>query len=127
MHIFTVCSKSWEFNIIGKFSAAYQKAAPQEYTLKFPDLNGKMQELKLEEAVEERQFHSGFGTCESYDKKIDNVSLQELAWKRVTRVSYEDDFARSLLKSPVAPLPKYNSAEGGNVKRFFASFWGYCQ
>ena len=56
--------------------------------------------------------------CESYEDKIRAASVQ----LSLQATNTADAAARSLLKSPTAPLPKFKSVEGENLELFLRSF-----
>ena len=80
------------------------------------ELNSKIQ-IGLYEN-DEQALSKELEECESYEDKIRAASVQ----LSLQATNTADAAARSLLKSPTAPLPKFKSVEGENLELFLRSF-----
>ena len=91
---------------------------------KFDDLkvhNSKIQSLKFSEETDERLLENEFKICEEYNYKVKScISLLESQNTGLTRENVVD--ARSLLRSPIAPLPVFGSGENENFDMFVSEF-----
>ena len=90
----------------------------QSFETKLESLNQDIQSLLWDDAHDVKVIEKDIDECISYTVKIEELKVH-LA---TTRVRTNSGNARSLLKSPTAPLPKYTSAPGEDITRFFAQF-----
>ena len=83
-------------------------------------LDSKISELKFVESEDEIVLTAEMVDCEQYQDKIrESISLLT----RVAPVRQDVlDTLRSLLKSPVAPLPRFSSAPNENLELFLRNF-----
>ena len=82
--------------------------------------NSDIQKLKWQEEQDESWLTQELDMCESYIAKIRECNA--LLSENATRSSSTIDTARSLLKSPTAPLPELKSNEGEDLLNFFKDF-----
>ena len=95
-------------------------SALSEHKLKLNDLDTQIQNLLWSDG-DESKFDSDLAICEEYAVKLRECnSLLHDAPQ--SRSNFSVDAARSLLKSPTAPLPKFRSAENEDLVKFFAEF-----
>lgn len=82
-------------------------------------LNEKVADAKFSDKYKEEDLEKELEACEQYDDKIcECLSLLAAASAPPPRM----EEARSLLKSPVAPLPRFNTDEGENLELFLRQF-----
>ena len=75
--------------------------------------------LRFADVDDETLMNDEFSACNEYDDKIaDCLSILE----RESNANSSDDTARSLLRSPIAPLPSFYSKEGEDIAKFFLHF-----
>ena len=84
--------------------------------------NSEIQSLKWEEGQDEAWLNDELSTCEQYFKKI--RECRTMLKENATPSGAGQDHARSLLKSPTAPLPEFKSLEGEDLLKFFKDFEG---
>lgn len=116
------------FSTLSASEKEVQKAQLKDFSDRVTSLDSTIQQLIWSEeefsneAEAEKKFESEFRTCEDYRSKI-RVCLAELGTSRTLPVqSGAAETARSLLKSPIAPLPSFHSHEGEDLVKFFAEF-----
>ena len=86
---------------------------------KLDDYDTKYQNLKFVDVDDETSMNSEFALCDEYDNKIaDCLGILECK----SHVNSGDETARSLLRSPVAPLPSFYGQEDEDVTKFFTHF-----
>lgn len=95
------------------------KAQLQDYSDTLKDLNAKIQGAKWEESEDESWLNSELKVCEDYFSKI-RECLVLTEYKAPSGSDVEN--ARSLLKSPTAPLPTFKSEENEDLTKFFTDF-----
>ena len=85
-------------------------------------LDEKIQSLKWAEEQDASKLTDEFETCDSYSEKL-NYLIAVLETNQTPSTTQETvEAARSLLKSPIAPLPTFKSEEGENFEKFIAEF-----
>ena len=85
---------------------------------KLDDYDTKYQNLKFVDVDDETSMNSEFALCDEYDNKIaDCLGILECKSH-----ANSDETARSLLRSPVAPLPSFYGQEDEDVTKFFTHF-----
>ena len=82
--------------------------------------NAEIQNLKWGLEEKEDWLDEELAVCESYFDKIRECF--SLLKENATPSEATIDTARSLLKSPTAPLPKFKSQEGEDLIKFFKDF-----
>lgn len=90
----------------------------------YSDLNhydDKIIELSYSEADEET-LNSELQACQNYKDKINECMAVIESCTNITTPTVNERNVRSLLKSPVAPLPKFASSEGEDLERFLCNF-----
>ena len=87
----------------------------------FKNYNNEIQTLKWQEQQDESWLNTELNSCEDYFQKVRSCKA---FLKVVTPSSPGRDNARSLLKSPTAPLPEFKSLEGEDLLKFFKDFEG---
>ncbi|XP_066941280.1 uncharacterized protein [Macrobrachium rosenbergii] len=112
-------------------SAAREKLRLQfeQWLPELKDFNKQILELKYEEwddEEEERRSEEELDSCQVYNDKLlfCLVAIRNPS-EPSSSVSHSNDTlssARSLLKSPIAPLPKYTSSDDEDLARFFEEF-----
>ena len=96
------------------------KAKFKSYLNDLKDHDIKIQALQWQEDESSTKLNDELATCESYtDKLIEMLALLE---ESVPVTSTAMDAARTLLKSPTAPLPIFSSIEGENIEKFLKEF-----
>ena len=83
-------------------------------------LNSQIQSLTWEQDENEQWLNNELKNCDDYETKL--IECLTLLQKKVTPADHSLEAARSLLKSPTAPLPKFTSADGEDVEKFFSDF-----
>ena len=84
------------------------------------DLNAKIQNLRFCISDDDSGLEAELKSCDDYNDKI-AVCLGSLDVKH-TMPSPNIEDVRTLLKSPVAPLPKFSSTSDEDITRFFHIF-----
>lgn len=84
------------------------------------NLDSKISELKFEDDGDEDVLLNDMIICEQYGDKISEC-VTRLALVPTVQPDVRDT-PRSLLKSPVAPLPTFSSAQGENLELFLRNF-----
>ena len=92
----------------------------QDHLNELKKLNSDIQTQKWAEEENENWLNDEFKVCESYFVKIRECNA--LLKTNATPSEVPLDTARSLLKSPTAPLPQFKSQEGEDLLRFFKEF-----
>ena len=95
------------------------KAQLTDYHDTLKDLNEKVQALKWAEGENLAWLNEDLKDCEDYFRKIRECLV--LVDVKTLTIS-DTDNARSLLKSPTAPLPTFKSQENENLLKFFSDF-----
>ena len=117
MHTFSSFTSSelisWKLKL-NNWSEEIKTFNSKIFDLHFKDWEEKGEEDKCDDELE---------ICDTYNDKLlaCMASLQELSDSGSSEVRAVDN-ARSLLKSPVAPLPKYTSGEDEDLVKFFNEF-----
>ena len=101
----------------------------EQWLPELKDLNKQILGLKYEEwedEEEERRSEEELASCQDYNDKLLSclVAIRNPS-EPSPSVSHLNDplsSARSLLKSPIAPLPKYTSSDDEDLARFFEEF-----
>ena len=90
--------------------------------VKLCDTDEKTLPLKWKDEEDEAQLEVELNSCQEYEDRI--AEMLSLLEKPVTVSGSNSvhETARSLLKSPVAPLPRFTSAEGENLELFLRQF-----
>ena len=91
------------------------------YQQKLTDLNAKILALKFTDEAEEADLDAEFTICQDYFDKIE-LCLPLLDISICDRSPNIADVAKSLLKQPTAPLPKFSSKEGEDFIKFVTEF-----
>ena len=100
-----------------------ERSLLSSYKADLHDIDAKILRLKFSDDVRESDLDDAVTACQEYKDKIE-CCLALLEDRRST-ASYNGnvrDAARSLLKQPTAPLPKFNSAKNEDLLRFFTEF-----
>ncbi|XP_064096396.1 uncharacterized protein LOC135208197 [Macrobrachium nipponense] len=83
--------------------------------------DSKISSIKWSSSKDEAEFEAEFSSCQEYlDKGISLIIQLENILPLSPAEMHETP--RSLLKSPVAPLPKFASSDGENIELFFRQF-----
>ena len=90
--------------------------------VRLSDTDEKILPLKWKDEEDEAQLEVELSSCQEYEYRI--VEMLSLLEKPVTVSESRSvhETAHSLLKSPVAPLPRFTSAEGENLELFLRQF-----
>ena len=75
-------------------------------------------------SVPEVELESELQSCQDYLGKVDSILPLLLRIGNATAQSGLSDTARSILKQPTAPLPKFTSADNDDLIKFFIEFEG---
>ena len=92
----------------------------EEYLNDLNDLDPKIRSLKWADSTSESDLEAELKSSKEYSRKI-RECLVLLDTDR-TDSHTRDETARSMLKSPVAPLPKFHSEDGEDLHKFFYQF-----
>ena len=85
------------------------------------DVDKDIQSIKWAESENKEEFDKELASCEEYfDKATECLSLLASFTNQTSTVTI--DHARSILKSPIAPLPKFGSKEGEDLTKFLFQF-----
>jgi hypothetical protein len=90
------------------------------YQAKLEELDAKFQQTKFATDYTERDLEEELSRCSEYTQKI--LECKVMATRSVTITHVPEAGARSLLRQPVAPLPKFHSMEGEDLESFLAEF-----
>ena len=112
-------NKRDSYSILSVIERENIKSQITDYVEKLEDLDSKIQVLKWADADCPDSLEDELGTCEEYKSKLRQCGVL-LSQQNQAFVGVEN--ARSLLRNPIAPLPKYNSTEGEDLVKFFAEF-----
>ena len=96
------------------------KSELQDHLEALKKYNGEIQKLKWSEGEDESWLNVELDLCENYFVKIRECTAE--LETTVTPSNASADTARSLLKSPTAPLPEFCSHEGEDLLKFFKDF-----
>ena len=113
-------NKRSTFSALDTVAKNVLRAELSDHLSNLKECNQKIQNLKCSNSEDESWVTGELEMCESYFSKIrecfshiDSVS---------TNVTSQFESARSLLKSPTAPLPEFKSREGEDLLKFFQEF-----
>lgn len=81
----------------------------------------KIIQLSFSEA-EEETLNTELQACQLYKDKINECIAVIESIANITPPNFNERNVRSLLKSPVAPLPKFCSSDGEDLERFLSNF-----
>ena len=95
------------------------KAKFESYLKDLKEYNSNIQSLKWQKEQDTDKLNDEMAACESYTDKINEMLA--LLEDNVPATSTLEA-ARSLLKSPTAPLPIFKSGEGENIEKFLTEF-----
>ena len=99
-----------------------KKVQLKSYVDELKTLDSKIQEILWSENDENEDIlFKELNDCEGYIEKL-NVMLGGLDQTQLSNSNSNIDAARSLLKSPIAPLPIYNSKDTESVDKFLIEF-----
>ena len=95
------------------------KSVLKDHFEQLQDINNKIQSLKFSTSFEESDLEQELEACENYFTKIrECTAILELP----QRPNPPEPNIQSLLKSPTAPLPKFESKDGEDLTKFFVQF-----
>ena len=110
---FSQYSSSQKFNLVEKL---------KNFKEELKGLDSDVISLKWSERQDENEMEIEFITCQEYKDKISEMLLLlEVNVNRSTREN-QNETPRSLLKSPVAPLPKFNCSDDESLELFLQQF-----
>ena len=94
----------------------------KDLRVRLEELDPKIAELKFQAAEDETVLNNEYSDCENYEDNIREclTLLADVSAYTVPVVS--SDGPRSLLKSPQAPLPVFNSQPGESFEVFISNF-----
>lgn len=115
-------NKSSEFVNFDQDTKLSKKSLLLGYKDRLKDLDDRIFCVKFSDTTEEAVLEEELVVCEEYFDKI-HTCLPLLELHSVSSPSSnQTDVARSLLKQPVAPLPKFFSKEGEDFLKFITEF-----
>lgn len=115
-------NKSSEFVNLDQDTKLSKKSLLLGYKDRLKDLDDRIFCIKFSDTTEEAVLEEELIACEEYFDKI-HTCLPLLEFHSVSSPSSnQTDVARSLLKQPVAPLPKFFSKEGEDFLKFITEF-----
>lgn len=86
------------------------------------ELNDKILKDKLNEGLNDRDIETELESCQSYsDKIVELLTILETSFTTI-RTSKTNELPQSLLKSPMALLPKFSTTEGEDLEVFLRQF-----
>ena len=106
----TECHNKRPFSSLSKTQKSQIKSELQDHLESLKKHNSDIQKLKWQEEQDESWLTQELETCESYFAKIRECNA--LLCENATPSSSTIDTARSLLKSPTAPLPALKVMKG---------------
>ena len=115
-------NKKDTFSNLSLIQKEQYRAILHEYHEQLKGLNSKIQTLKWAEDPDEKALDEEFKNCEAYSSKIIECLVLLNTVAPATIAVQPAEHARTLLKSPVAPLPRFTSAEGEDLIKFFNQF-----
>ena len=113
-------NKGEELRQLSSEDKAALKAALLSYQVDLKDLNQKILALKFSDIDDESALESEFASCNEYSDRI--FKCIALLDSNTGHRGDSLDEARTLLKSPTAPLPKFSSGEEEDILKFFKQF-----
>ncbi|XP_068225059.1 uncharacterized protein [Palaemon carinicauda] len=117
-----IYNKKDQFSSYSDIERSTLKLRLEEHFTKLSDLDSKIQNSKFSTECDEAALLVELDACEQYKTKIqESIStLQNLPQVRHLPIDIQSH--QSLLKSPHAPLPTFNSTEGEDLGKFFVEF-----
>ena len=114
----TECSnKSDTYISLSQTEKLKEKCLLSSYRNSLIDLNSQVLGLKFSGEADEAELEAELTSCQDYFDKMEScLSLLEVSKPNLP------DIARSLLKQPTAPLPKFSSKDGEDFLRFISEF-----
>ena len=110
----------------GSFSASQkltERSLLSNYKVDLRDIDAKILRLKFSGDISESDLDDAVTACQEYQDKIEScLAFLEDHGSTASYNSNVRDAARSLLKQPTAPLPKFRSAKNEDLLRFFIEF-----
>lgn len=85
------------------------------------EANSKIMQHRWEADKNEEDLQAEYEACEAYNDRI-RIIIATLSVPVVQASNQTQDMARSLLKSPTAPLPRFYSKTGENLELFLSNF-----
>ena len=99
-----------------------EKGLLLSYQSKLTDLNAQILAHRFSDKIEEAELDAELTACQEYFDKIESCLPLLVVNRETNQSSNLPDVARSLLKQPTAPLPKFCSGDGEDFLRFITEF-----
>ena len=117
-----IYNKRDQFSSYSDIERSTLKLKLEEHFSKLSDLDSKIQTSKFSTDCDEAALEVELDSCEQYKTKVQECisTLQNLP--QVQHLHIDNQSRQSLLKSPHAPLPTFNSSEGEDLGKFFIEF-----
>ena len=112
-----LCNQIQTQGVLTSQEKIVKKKTLHDLSVALKELDSKIQSAKFE-ANHDIDLEDEFQTCESYEQKIRDA----LILVDTNIVSSHADSNTSLLRSPIAPLPKFTSKEGEDLDKFLKEF-----
>ena len=109
-----------EFSNLNESEKHSQTGVLKGYQKSLTDLDTEIQTIKFSNEFEDKDLNDELLACQSYMDKIE--SCLPLLNVSSSNLQSTVDRARSILKQPTAPLPKFCSYEGEDFLRFISEF-----
>ena len=115
-------NKRDSFSALSRTDRNAKKSLLQDFLVQLRDYDSRIQSLKWTETEDESVLEEEISLSHEYLSKIKECLslLEDYSPPFLSNSSV--DSARSLLKSPIAPLPKFTSGEEEDLNRFFLQF-----
>ena len=119
------------YNTFSDSDRATESALLLDYKEDLSKFDELIQNLKYNDSVtfDEKELQVEMDTCDEYRCKIleclailDSISSSRISSNTSLRNNNLTDAARSLLKQPTAPLPKFSGEEGEDLLKFLREF-----
>ena len=120
----TDCSnKSCDYPTLDSSAKLCEKGVLIGYRKRLQELNTLIQAQKFSGEFTEEELDSELSVCQTYFDKIERcLPLLDCTTCDGNSNSNPTDVARSLLKQPTAPLPKFSSNDGEDFLKFISEF-----
>ena len=99
-----------------------EKGLLLSYQSKLTDLNAQILSHRFSDKIDEAELDAELTACQEYFDKIESCLPLLVVNRETSQSSNLSDVARSLLKQPTAPLPKFCSGDGDDFLRFITEF-----
>ncbi|XP_068200128.1 uncharacterized protein [Palaemon carinicauda] len=117
-------NRSSQYPSLDNTAKVSERGVLLDYRKRLNDLDSKIQTLKFSGEFREEDLEAELSACQSYHDEISGIlPLLDVSVNAGSPpLSLTPDIARSLLRQPTAPLPKFQSKEGEDFLKFIREF-----